>query len=128
MRVCIYYTYAQFKNIIAHIRQLNEFFTKIKSRIIAACCFYYKNISCQIASKKSKVTPLQAYWPLGFWKVKAPEFLDTRHMKVVRSSPLPPGISWYPFLEAESTPGHMELSDATEKIPNDRGSISGPSD
>ena len=25
--------------------------------------------------------------------------------------------SWYSFLEAESTPGHMELSDAPEKIP-----------
>jgi hypothetical protein len=30
-------------------------------------------------------------------------------------SPLPPGLSWYSFLEAELTPGHMELSDATEK-------------
>jgi len=38
---------------------------------------------------------------------------------------LPPGISWYPFLEAESTPGHMELSDAPENIPSDRGSIPG---
>ena len=28
--------------------------------------------------------------------------------------PLPPGISWYSFLEAESTPGHMEMSAATE--------------
>ena len=27
------------------------------------------------------------------------------------------------FLEAESTPGHIELSDAPEKIPSDRGSI-----
>jgi hypothetical protein len=40
----------------------------------------------------------------------------TRHMKVVRSSPLrtgrlyPPGISWYSFLEAQSTPGHMEMN------------------
>ena len=40
-------------------------------------------------------------------------------MKVVRSS-LPPGISWYSFLEAQSTPGHMELSDAREKIPRQR--------
>ena len=24
--------------------------------------------------------------------------------------PLPPGISWYSFLEAESTPGHTEMS------------------
>jgi len=30
---------------------------------------------------------------------------------------LPPGISWYLFLEAESTPEHMELSDAPEKNP-----------
>jgi hypothetical protein len=39
-----------------------------------------------------------------------------------------PGIFWYSFLEAEPTPWHMELSDAPEKIPSDRGSISGPSD
>jgi len=51
-------------------------------------------------------------------------------MKVVRSSPLPTGRLYpqeYPgthfFLEAESTPGHMELSDAPEKIPSDRVSI-----
>jgi hypothetical protein len=41
---------------------------------------------------------------------------------------LPPGISWYSFLEAESTPGHMELSDASEKIPSAWGSVPGPSD
>jgi hypothetical protein len=41
---------------------------------------------------------------------------------------LPPGISCYLFLESESTPGHMELTDAPEKIPSDRGSIPGPSD
>jgi len=49
-------------------------------------------------------------------------------MKVVRSSLLRTGRLYpqkYPqkFLEAESTPGHMELSDALEKIPSDRGSI-----
>ena len=47
-------------------------------------------------------------------------------MKVVSSSPLRTGRLYpheYPgtkFLEAESTPGYMELSDAPEKIPNDR--------
>jgi hypothetical protein len=41
---------------------------------------------------------------------------------------LPPRISWYSFLEAKSTPGHMELSDAPEKIPSDREMIPGPSD
>jgi hypothetical protein len=31
--------------------------------------------------------------------------------------PLPPGLTWYSFLEDESTPGHMELFDAMEKTP-----------
>jgi hypothetical protein len=44
---------------------------------------------------------------------------------VVRSSPLrtgrlyPEEFSWYSFLEAESTPGHMVSSVASEKIPSD---------
>jgi hypothetical protein len=36
---------------------------------------------------------------------------------LTRRLPLPPGISWYSFLEAESTPGHMVPSVATEKNP-----------
>jgi hypothetical protein len=46
-------------------------------------------------------------------------------MKMVRSSLLrtgrlyPPGVFWYSFLEAESTPGHMVPPVATEKIPSD---------
>jgi hypothetical protein len=46
-------------------------------------------------------------------------------IKVVRSSPLrtsrlyPQEFSWYSFLEAESTPGHMVPSVASEKIPSD---------
>ena len=42
-------------------------------------------------------------------------------MNIVRSSPLRTGrlypreFSWYSFLEAESTPGHMELSKLPEK-------------
>jgi len=44
-------------------------------------CFKY--------SKKDKVIPLQ--WSLGFWQVKAAEYLDTRRMKVVRSSSLRTG-------------------------------------
>jgi hypothetical protein len=44
-------------------------------------------------------------------------------MKVVRSSPLRTGLlypqefSWYSFLEADSTPGHMLPSVASEKFP-----------
>jgi len=55
-------------------------------------------------------------------------------MKVVRSSPLRTGRLYpqeYPgthFLEAESTPGYMELSDALGKIPSDQELIPGPSD
>ena len=46
-------------------------------------------------------------------------------MKVVRSSPLrtgrlyPQEFSWYSFLEADSIPGHMVSSVATEKMPSD---------
>ena len=46
-------------------------------------------------------------------------------MKVVRSSPLrtgrlcPQEFSWYSFIEAESTPGYMVPSVASEKIPSD---------
>ena len=46
-------------------------------------------------------------------------------MKVVRLSALrtgrlyPQKFSWYSFLEAESTPGHIVLSVASEKIPSD---------
>jgi hypothetical protein len=41
-------------------------------------------------------------------------------MKVVGRQPyspaaFTPGLTWYSFSEAESTPGHMELPDATEK-------------
>jgi hypothetical protein len=50
--------------------------------------------------------------PLGFPEVEAPEFLDNRHMKVLRLSALrtirlyPSKNSWYSFLlEAESTSG-----------------------
>ena len=44
-------------------------------------------------------------------------------MKMVRSSPLrtgrlyPQQFSWYSFLEAQSTPGHMVPSAASEKFP-----------
>jgi hypothetical protein len=56
----------------------------------------------------------------GFWI-----FSTFGTMKVVRSSPLrtgrlyPQEFSRYSFLEAESTPGHMVPSVASEKIPID---------
>jgi hypothetical protein len=76
------------------------------------------NNSIIIGKGKGKPPLSRPTWPIGVQEVKAPRFLDTRHMKVVRP-PLPPGISWYSFLEAESTPGHMKLSESSEKIPSD---------
>jgi hypothetical protein len=61
---------------------------------------------------------------LGDPEVKAPDFLDFRHYeggKVVTLTnrpSLPPGVSWYSFSEAESTPGHMVPLSVSEKIPS----------
>ena len=49
-------------------------------------------------------------WLRGVQEVEAPRLLDTRHMKVVRSSPLRAG-------HPQEYPGHMDLSDASEKNP-----------
>jgi hypothetical protein len=62
---------------------------------------------------------------MGSGKLSLRIFLTFGIMKVVRSSPLltgrlyPQECSWYSFLQAESTPGHMVPSAATEKIPSD---------
>ena len=79
------------------------------------------------ALRKVKVkSPLQACVACkGDQKVKAPRFIDTRNMKVVKSvTPthrplLPPGISWYSFLEAESTLGTRACRMLRKKIPSD---------
>ena len=58
-------------------------------------------------------------------KVKAPDFLDVQYYEGGMSSALRTGRlysrrnPWYSFLEAESTPGHMVLPVAKEKIPSD---------
>jgi hypothetical protein len=63
--------------------------------------------------------------PLGIQYVKAADIRAFRHCeggKVVARThrpSLPQGVSWYSFLEAESTPGHMVLLVAMEKIPSD---------
>jgi hypothetical protein len=60
---------------------------------------------------------------MGFQEVKAPDFLDFWHYEggkfvtLTHRPSLPPRVSWYSFSEAESTPGHMVPSVATEKIP-----------
>ena len=60
---------------------------------------------------------------MGSGQVKAPDFIGFRHYEGGRSSALRTcnlylrRNPWNSFLEAESTPGHMVLSVATEKIP-----------
>jgi hypothetical protein len=75
---------------------------------------------------KGKDFPLQAWsgaW--GFRRLRLLDRLDIRHYeggKVVTLThrpSLPQGVSRYSFLEAESTPGHMVPSVASEKIPSD---------
>ena len=63
---------------------------------------------------------LKGPWGSGRSKLRIFVTFDT--MKVVRPTPrqqpsLPPGVSWYSFLGAESTPGHVVSSVATEKSP-----------
>ena len=90
-------------------------------------------LSSQDENYKGKVIPLRAQWPLGFWQVKAPEFLDTRHMKVVRSSPLRTGRLYpqeYPgthFQRLSRTQGTWNCLMPRKKFPSDRQSIPGPS-
>jgi hypothetical protein len=82
-----------------------------------------RNTSCYHLKVKVKVSRDRPRWPKGFRLVKAPDFLDFRHYeggKVVtltNRSSLLPGVSWYLILDAESTPGHMVTSVATEKNP-----------
>ena len=93
-------------------------------------------MSTKYGKKKVTVSRYRPKSALVDPEVKAPDFLDLQHYeggKVVtltHRSPLPPGGSWYQFLEAESTPGHMVQSVATQKNPQRHhwGSIPRPSD
>jgi hypothetical protein len=78
------------------------------------------------AVSEGKCFLLQAW--CGSWgsrRLRLLDLLDFRHYeggKVVTLThqlSLPPGVSWYSFLEAESTPGHMVPSVTSEKIPSD---------
>ena len=75
---------------------------------------------------KGKVFPPQAWTgPWGSGRLRLPDFYDFRHYeggKVVTLTyrpPSPPGVSWYLFLEDESTPEHMVPSVASEKFASD---------
>ena len=49
------------------------------------------DMTYQVGKGKGKVSRYRPTWPRRFQDVKAPRFLDTRPMKVVRSSPLHTG-------------------------------------
>jgi hypothetical protein len=68
-------------------------------------------INLLVHTGKGKAIPAQAWTgPEGCRRLRLPEFLDSRHMKVIRLSALhtPGRYFWYSFLlEAESTPGKI---------------------
>ena len=78
---------------------------------------------CPIDSSKKvkgKATRITGLWgPEGSGRLR---LQITRHsvheggkaVTLTHRPPSPPGISWYSFLEAQSTPGHTEMSAATE--------------
>jgi hypothetical protein len=73
---------------------------------------------------KGKAVLLQAWaGPWGIRYVKAPDFHDVQHYEganLLRTGRLyPQEFFWYLFLEADSTPGHMVPSVASEKISSD---------
>jgi hypothetical protein len=86
----------------------------------------WSRIHISATTAKGKVFPLQAWagpWVPG--RLRLPDFLYFRRYeggKVVTLThrpSLPPGVSWHSFLEAESTPGHMVPSVASEKFPSE---------
>ena len=69
---------------------------------------------------KGKATPITGLrGPEGSGRLRLQISRQSAHeggkvVTLTHRPPLPPGISWYSFLEAESTPGHAEMSAATE--------------
>ena len=63
--------------------------TNFSDKKFYAVCPDVDNIIFMV--KKVKYPRYRPTWPRGFQEVKAPRFHDTRHTKVVRSSPLRTG-------------------------------------
>jgi hypothetical protein len=107
------YTHLSFPQ--SHFSDVTSYLTQYKTK--HNCCFVYKG----------KGVPRQAEMAQGVPVGYGSRFFSTfGTMKVVRSSPLrtgrlhPQEFSWYSFLEADSTPGHVVPSVASEKkIPSD---------
>ena len=81
--------------------------------------------------KRVKYPHYRPTWPRGVQEVKAPRFLDTRHMKVVRSSPLRTGRLYppeYPGTHFQRLSRPQAHGVVRYFGKNPRGSIPGPSD
>ena len=81
-------------------------------------------MSSDISDVKGKGLPQQAEVAQGVpGRLRPRIFLTFGTTRVVGRQPYAPAAlipgEWYSFLEAESTPGHMVLSIATEKNPSD---------
>ena len=69
---------------------------------------------------KDKATPITGLWgPESSGRLRLQITVHSAHeggtvVTLTHRPPLLPGISWYSFLEAESTPGHTAMSAATE--------------
>jgi hypothetical protein len=75
---------------------------------------------CLTEMSKGKGFPLQAW--SGSWgsrRLRLLDLLNFRHYEGGKVITLTQEFSWYSFLEAESTPGHIVPSVASEKIPSD---------
>ena len=83
------------------------FFNLVKSlKIILHQTMKISNLAWQVSYSNVKYPRYKPTWPRRVQEVKAPKFLDTRHMKVVWSSLV---------LIFRG----VDLSDASEKIPSD---------
>jgi hypothetical protein len=102
---------------------------------IYVCVYIF--VCVYLLKGKGKVFQLQALaGPWGSGRLRLPYFLEFLHCEcgkvftLTHRPSLPPGVSWYSFLKAESTPGHMVPSVASGKNPKRHGwgSIPRPSD
>jgi hypothetical protein len=89
---------------------IHSYRLKSKHELVASL----KDILLLEAKKKIKFTRYRPEQALGeYGRLRLRIFMTFGTMKVVRSSPLsacrlyPYEFSWFSFLEAESTPGHM---------------------
>ena len=112
-----YYVYGYWLRTIFRTQDAGAFifYILVRFNVISCSSTLLNKVKVKVSHYKPK-----ASWASG--RSRLPDLLDIRHYeggKVVTLThrpPSPPGISWYSFLEAKSTSGHMELSKLPEKI------------